>query len=341
MTWGRAFLRARSGPGKKFLVTILLLSLVSARGQFWGTIGFNNRSLRDPATGEIYDAPIFRLPGEPWGAVAGAYAELALVVGEGIFYPLGRTTFRTNSAAAMPYLNPIVLEVPGHRPGSRSLTFIVRLYPGLFGQPSLDSAPFTISTPLGGVPPGGDPPLVPPSIDGFKSIGCSEAARIVPERALYVVGEDVQLQLVPAVPMFWSRITPTYAGLLFASSSLSFTNVQETDAGVFTAQAHCPGILTLGPFVHLSATFVVPADGSYHQISGRHPAVLVYLAPHRYLLPSENREADPACVARDRSLDRDRWPGGVGRYEQTRIDGFLPHRRATPVSREGSGGDSD
>jgi len=58
MTWGRAFLRARCGPGKMFLITFLLLSLVSARGQFWGTISFNNRNLADPATGEIYFANI-------------------------------------------------------------------------------------------------------------------------------------------------------------------------------------------------------------------------------------------------------------------------------------------
>jgi hypothetical protein len=245
MTWGRGILLAGNGPGRIFAIAILLLSVVFVRGQ-WGTIWFNNYGLTDPATGEVYHAPIFRQPGEPWGAVPGAYAELALVEGQSIL-PLGRTTFRTNSAASMPYLNAVVLPVPTYLPGSRSVTFIVRLYPGLFGQPSFDSVPFTVSEPLGGVPANGAPPIVPPSINGFRQIGCSEAVKIVPERALYVVGDDVKLELVPAALMGWSRIKPIYARLI-PGSSLTFTNVQETDAGVYSAQGYCPGIPTLGPF---------------------------------------------------------------------------------------------
>jgi hypothetical protein len=294
MTWGRDFLLASGAGGRLFSIAILLLSVLSANGGlFWGTIWFNNRGLTDPVTGEIYDAPIFHFPGEPWGAVPGAYAELVLVVGQSTF-PIGRTTFRTNSTAVMPYLNPVVLEVPGYSPGTRSLTFKVRLYPGLFGQPTFDSAPFTVSSPLGGAPSDGGVPFLPPRIDGFGQIGCAEAVKIVPECALFTVGDDVQLQLVPAVPMAWSRITPTYSGLTIGSS-LNFTNVQETDAGSFAAQGYCPGIPTLGPFTGAVTVFVVIPpidlstkyrDGMQHFSFTSRPTVIYSLQKSDTLTPA-------------------------------------------------------
>jgi hypothetical protein len=250
---GKGFLHAGSASGKLLSIAILLLSALSASGSHWGRIWFNNRGLTDPVTGEVYDAPIFCSPGQPWGALPGAYAELLLVDGE-MLVPLGQTTFRTNSTAVMPYLNPVVLEVWGQSPGTCSLTFKVRVYPGLFGQPSLDSAPFTVTSPLGGVPLTGGTPYLPPAIDGFGPIGCGETPKIVPDRRLFTVGENITLQMSPALPGFWSRTTPY---TLFLGSSLTLTNVQESDTGTFAGYGYCPGIPSIGPNIFLRASLVV------------------------------------------------------------------------------------
>jgi len=164
---------------KKLLVTLAaVLVSVSTFGQ--GTILFNNR-----VTGQV-DAPVTVAgSGAGFGSVAGAQAQLFLV-NNGVYTALTpATTFRTTSAAAMPYVQQPVqaVTVPGVAAGQQA-TVVLRAWAGAasFDAASQrgESQPITIS--LGGTPAVGAP--IP---DAFLT-GLQGFAVTVPEPSTIALG---------------------------------------------------------------------------------------------------------------------------------------------------------
>ena len=90
----------------------------------WGTLNFNNRT----PTG---DAPVMAPGGTGAGSLPGMVAQLYLVGASGVLTPLTpTTTFRTTSAAATFFINPInPFPVEGVRPGQPA-TVRMRVYQG-------------------------------------------------------------------------------------------------------------------------------------------------------------------------------------------------------------------
>ncbi|HYE31884.1 MAG TPA: PEP-CTERM sorting domain-containing protein [Methylomirabilota bacterium] len=159
---------------KKLLVAVAAV-LVSASAFAQGQLNFNNR-----LTG-VVDAPISRPDGT--GAGAGVTAELVLVQGgsETVLTPV--TTFRTSSAAATFYVNPVDVIVPGVQAG-QTATLKVRAYEGAsYATATLRGESATFNLALGGTPPGGAP-LTPPALAGLQGF----ALQVVPEPSTIALG---------------------------------------------------------------------------------------------------------------------------------------------------------
>jgi hypothetical protein len=191
----------------------------------------------------------------------------------------------------MPYLNAVDLKFPFWVPGGTNATLAVRLYPGFFGAEYFQSPRFVVNS-LGGDPGNGSPPIPQPGLNGFQQIGCAEAVTMFPQRSLNVVGEDVVFNIVPPVEVKWIRLPPNFAVLSFAQSSLTLTNVQETDAGTYFAERWCPGIST--PLqVYFSTLLVIPPieteiklqDGSAHFTFEGRPGVIYALQKSEMVAP--------------------------------------------------------
>ena len=160
-------------------ILILLLTLCTAFPQ--GTVVFHNRSLTDPVTGAIYNAPFPQFcPGDT--------AQLYLVTGTGAsatYTPLFPTqTFRDPPNNAY-FIEPVLVAIPGAPAGTTGIRVVVRAWSGEsyesasnFGQSSE-----IILGPLGGIPASG-PPITPPTLDGLKTfvlVGGANQSPCVPE----------------------------------------------------------------------------------------------------------------------------------------------------------------
>jgi hypothetical protein len=148
---------------KKLLVTLaaVLVSVASAFAQ--GSVTFNNR------TG-AGDAPIFTSDGVTGaGSLAGIVAELDLVNGT-TYTPVGTTTFRGTSGALANFITGVDLQV-ANLPAGSPATFVVRAYTGTSYDAATargQSNPVAISQ-LGGLPPGGGPPVPTPDLSGLQT----------------------------------------------------------------------------------------------------------------------------------------------------------------------------
>jgi hypothetical protein len=145
----------------------LLLTGLSTLAQ--GTLTFNNRNLTGP-NGTTYNASIS-------GVTLGgnATAQMFLVAGTGAsqtFTPLTPVnTFRP--APNQQYLaGPVVVIVPGQRPGTTGLQFIVRVWQGSSYDTSAarDQSPIFIVGPLGGTTVSGEI-FLPPDLGGPGGVG--------------------------------------------------------------------------------------------------------------------------------------------------------------------------
>lgn len=160
-----------------FSFILAVLFTVSASAQ--GTIYFNNRT----PTG---DAPVMRPNGV--GAGAGAAAQLFLVGTGGALTPLlPSTTFRTTSAAAMFFVNPVTVAVPGIPAGSPA-TVRMRVWDGISYEFAVanglfrgESSDVSIAQ-LGGLPPDGSPPIPDPGLNGLLSFV------LIPEPSTLLMG---------------------------------------------------------------------------------------------------------------------------------------------------------
>lgn len=161
---------------KKLLVTLAAV-LVSASTFGQGTILFNNR----PSTG---DARVTRPDGT--GAGAGISAQLFLVGAGGTLTALTpATTFRTTSAAAAFFVNPVTVTVPGIAAGNPA-TVRMRAWEGANYDGSLlrgESNDITIAG-LGGTPAGGGAPIPDPGLDGLQGF----ALQVIPEPSTLALG---------------------------------------------------------------------------------------------------------------------------------------------------------
>lgn len=116
-----------------------------------GAILFNNRV---PGT---VDARVMVPPDFTVGAGAGWHAQLFVAPEGQTSYKalLPMTTFRSTSSAAMGYVEPIDVKVPGFKPGTKA-TFVMRVFNGTSFETSplrLESNPFTVAVGGGTLPP--------------------------------------------------------------------------------------------------------------------------------------------------------------------------------------------
>ena len=147
------------------ILCILALFLASLSASAQGTVNFHNRSLTDPTTGAIYNAPI-------WGATMGAVAQLFLVTGTGAsttYTPIpGMQTFRDPPNQAY-FTGGMVVSIPGVPAGTTGTRVVVRVWHG----PDYDNAVGrgqsneVVLGALGGIPASG-PPITPPNLDGLQ-----------------------------------------------------------------------------------------------------------------------------------------------------------------------------
>ena len=134
----------------KKILSVLGLVILTASTFAQGTIFFNNRT-------SAGDVPISLSSGAGVGSIpGGASAQLFLVPsGGGALVPLlPATTFRTSSPAAMYFVNPLDVTVPGIPAGSPA-TILLRMWDTLSGSYEAatlrgESAQFTIPA-LGGI----------------------------------------------------------------------------------------------------------------------------------------------------------------------------------------------
>ena len=159
-------------------VLLLLLTLCTAFPQ--GTVVFHNRSLTDPATGAIYNAPFMTFcPGDT--------AQLYMVTGTGaasIYTPLSPTqTFRDPPNNAF-LIAPVLVAIPGAPAGTTGVRVVVRAWSG---QGPYDNSTYRgqsneiILGPLGGIPASG-PPITPPTLDGLQTFALVGGVNVcVPE----------------------------------------------------------------------------------------------------------------------------------------------------------------
>jgi hypothetical protein len=171
---------------KKFCVGLVLFCVcLGVYGQ--GSVFFNNY-----VSGSV-DARIILPDGT--GAGAGWTAELVMRSSNGQMTVLApTTTFRTSSAAAMGYVNPIVVEVPGVSPGM-PVTLMMRAYNGSSYDTSnvrFVSNEFTVST-------GGDV-FLPANLVGLKSLTApplivAPVITLQPISQAVVFGASIMLQV--------------------------------------------------------------------------------------------------------------------------------------------------
>jgi hypothetical protein len=157
--------RNKTKPMKAKIIVIVTLWLsFSAFGQ--GTLIFNNR------TGNV-DAPVRLWDGTGPGLSPGWTAQLFLVGARGTLTPLlPTTTFRNTSAAASYYVNQVIVAVP-NAPAGSSATVRMRFWQGATTYDSAtlrgDSNDVLVSA-LGGIPPGGGPPITDPILTGLQGV---------------------------------------------------------------------------------------------------------------------------------------------------------------------------
>ena len=147
------------------IIRILALFLAATSASAQGTVNFYNRSLTDPTTGAIYNAPIMGPPGST--------AQLFLVTGTGAsatYTPIpGLQTFRDPPFDAF-FKAPLVVAVPGVPAGTIGTRVVVRAWRG----PDYDTAVERgqgnelVLGALGGIPASG-PPITPPNLDGLQN----------------------------------------------------------------------------------------------------------------------------------------------------------------------------
>jgi hypothetical protein len=163
---------------KKLLVTLTAV-LVSVSTFAQGTIFFNNRT-------SAGDVPIYAPDGVSGaGSLGTVNAQLFLQpAGGGALVPLTpATTFRTASAAASFFVNPLDVTVPGFAPGTAA-TVIVRAWQGAdYATATVrgESAALTISA-LGGVNPQTGAIVPTPDLAGLVSF------TLVPEPSTIALG---------------------------------------------------------------------------------------------------------------------------------------------------------
>ena len=148
------------------ILRILVLFLASLSAAAQGTVNFHNRSLNNPTTGAIYNAPII-------GYTVGATAQLFLVTGQAgseTYTPIpGLQTFRDPPNEAY-FPAGIVVSVPGVPAGTAGTRVVVRAWLG----PGYDTAIARAQSneivlgALGGIPASG-PPITPPNLDGLQA----------------------------------------------------------------------------------------------------------------------------------------------------------------------------
>jgi hypothetical protein len=180
----------------KNMLFMLALVVCSTSLHAQGTIFFNNRT-------SAGDYPVY-LPDLVTGAgliPGGASAQLYLVTsGGGALVPLApATTFRTSSAAAALYVNPVDVTVPGILPGEPA-TIVMRVWASSYGSFDAAAVPgftgesqqLTIAA-LGGVNPNTGAIVPTPDLAGLTSF------ILVPEPS------TVSLALLGAVGMVMLR----------------------------------------------------------------------------------------------------------------------------------------
>ena len=162
-----------------------------------GTVQFNNR-----LPGSV-DARVTMQDGT--GVGSGWTAQLAVVNSTGTVTPVTpTTTFRTSTAAATGYVNPIDLPVPNTVPGS-TITLVLRAYNGgAFESSTLRGQSQPINVVLGGV---GSPPSPPNALAGLSGFvvaaPASPSAKPFVERQLpsgYSPGKTLTVLLKASPP---------------------------------------------------------------------------------------------------------------------------------------------
>jgi len=165
----------------KRVIALVALTLLSASAFAQGTIFFNNRT-------SVGDVPVYALDGVSGiGSMGVANAQLFLAPsGGGALVPLNpATTFRTTSPAAMYFVNPLDVTVPGYAAGT-SATIVMRVWLGADYATATfrgESAPFTIAA-LGGVNPQTGAIVPTPDLAGMTGWSIPEPSTI----ALGVLG---------------------------------------------------------------------------------------------------------------------------------------------------------
>lgn len=144
---------------KKVIIALAALTVtVASYGQ--GTVQFNNRVPPDL---------IARVTTPDGAGVANGFTAQLLggPVGGQLTPLTPTTTFRTGNAAG--FVVPVDVAVPGV-PAGGTATFVMRAFNGATFETSTqfgESNPVTVSS-LGGVPPGGGPPLTSPTLSGLN-----------------------------------------------------------------------------------------------------------------------------------------------------------------------------
>ena len=163
---------------KKLLVTLAAV-LVSVSAFAQGTVNFNNRSLTDPTSGAIYNAPIT-------GNTVGATAQLFLVTGTGAsatYTPIpGVQTFRAAPNNAY-FPSGLVVTVPGVAAGTTGTRVVVRAWQGASYDTAAEKGQSNeiVLGALGGIPASG-PPITPPDLNGLQTFA------LIPEPSTLALG---------------------------------------------------------------------------------------------------------------------------------------------------------
>jgi hypothetical protein len=147
---------------------ILALFVSGAAVYAQGTVNFYNRGLTDLATGATYDAPLM-------GHTVGATAQLFLVTGSGgseSYTPLFPTQSFRDPPNQSFFREPVIVTVPGMAAGTVGTRVVVRYWQGPSWLEAFCRGEGNVITlgALGGIPPNGAPPIVPPNLDGMQSV---------------------------------------------------------------------------------------------------------------------------------------------------------------------------
>lgn len=190
-----------------------------------GLVNFNNR------VPGLVEARVLLADGS--GAGAGWTAQLYGGPAGGEIRPLfPKATFRTSSADAQGYINPVVVSLPHVRPGSKA-TLMMKAYNGasfetsaLFGE----SAPITVTV-GGGVEP-------PPNLIGLEGFRIKVQAPVIvsqPVSQTVLAGSTAAFHVIAqgggALSYQWTFNGQAMAGA--NSASLVMNNVQLAQAGTY------------------------------------------------------------------------------------------------------------